>query len=57
MGGPLWGGTFWRVAPCSLYDLKPLLGPVIDAMPSVNRWLTAVRERDAVWRGMAAPKV
>ena len=37
--------------------LKPVLGPLIETMPSVNRWLTAVGERDAVKRGMAVPKV
>ncbi len=37
--------------------LKPSLGPILETMPSVNRWLTAVGERDAVKRGMAVPKV
>lgn len=37
--------------------LKPVLGPVIEAAPSVNRWLTAVGAREAVKRGMAVPKV
>ena len=37
--------------------LGPVLGPDIEAAPSVNRWLTAVGGRDAVKRGMAAPRV
>lgn len=37
--------------------LKPALGEVIEAMPSVNRWLSAVGRREAVKRGMAVPKV
>ena len=37
--------------------LGPVLGPDMEAMPAVNRWLTAVGERQAVKRGMAAPKV
>ena len=37
--------------------LGPVLGPDMDAMPAVNRWLTAVGEREAVKRGMAVPKV
>ena len=37
--------------------LKPVLGPIIEAMPSVNRWLTAVGEREAVKRGIAVPQV
>ena len=37
--------------------LKPVLGPIIEAAPSVNCWLTTVGEREAVKRGMAAPKV
>ena len=37
--------------------LGPVLGETLEAMPSVNRWLTAVGERDAVKRGMAVPKV
>ena len=36
--------------------LKPVLGPVIETLPAVRRWLTAVGERDAVKRGMAVPK-
>jgi len=38
-------------------NLKPVLGPVVEAMPSVNRWMTAVGAREAVKRGMAVPKV
>ena len=37
--------------------LGPVLGETLEAMPSVNRWLTAVGEREAVKRGMAVPKV
>jgi len=37
--------------------LKPVLGPVIATLPAVQRWLTAVGERDAVKRGMAVPKM
>jgi GSH-dependent disulfide-bond oxidoreductase len=37
--------------------LGPVLGSDMEAMPAVNRWLTAVGEREAVKRGMAAPKV
>jgi GST-like protein len=37
--------------------LGPVLGPDVEAMPSVNRWLTTVGEREAVKRGMAVPKV
>ena len=37
--------------------LGPVLGEILEAMPSVNRWLTAVGEREAVKRGMAVPKV
>jgi len=37
--------------------LGPVLGETLEAMPSVNRWLTAVGEREAVKRGMATPKV
>jgi GSH-dependent disulfide-bond oxidoreductase len=37
--------------------LEPVLGEVIEAMPSVNRWLRAIGERDAVKRGMAVPTV
>jgi GSH-dependent disulfide-bond oxidoreductase len=36
--------------------LGPVLAPDIEAMPSVNRWMTAIGERDAVKRGMAVPK-
>ncbi len=36
--------------------LKPVLGPVIETLPAVRRWLRAVGERDAVKRGMAVPK-
>ncbi len=38
-------------------NLKPVLGPSVEAMPSVGRWMTAVGEREAVKRGMAVPKV
>jgi len=37
--------------------LKPALGPILDKMASVNRWLDAVGQREAVKRGMAVPKV
>ena len=37
--------------------LGPVLGQDIEAMPSINRWLTAIGGRDAVKRGMAVPKV
>ena len=37
--------------------LGPVLGPAIDARPSINRWLDAVGGREAVKRGMAVPKV
>jgi glutathione S-transferase len=37
--------------------LGSVLGPTIEAMPAVKRWLKAVGERDAVKRGMAVPKV
>ena len=37
--------------------LGPVLGETLEAMPSVNRWLTAVGEREAVKRGMAVPKL
>ena len=37
--------------------LGSVLGPDMEAMPSVNRWLTTVGEREAVKRGMAVPKV
>ena len=37
--------------------LGPVLGPDLAAMPSVDRWLTAIGGRDAVKRGMAVPKV
>jgi len=36
--------------------LAPALGPVFKRCPSVNRWLAAVGAREAVKRGMAAPK-
>ena len=42
----------WTVAGTTY--LKPVLGETIEAMPAVNRWLTAVGEREAVKRGMAA---
>jgi GSH-dependent disulfide-bond oxidoreductase len=45
----------WTVAGTT--NLKPVLGPIIETMPSVNRWLTAIGEREAVKRGMAVPKV
>jgi GSH-dependent disulfide-bond oxidoreductase len=45
----------WTVAGTTY--LSPVLGPIIEAAPSVNRWLTAVGEREAVKRGMAVPKV
>ncbi len=38
-------------------NLKPMLGPIVEAMPSVNRWMAAVGAREAVKRGMAVPKV
>ncbi len=38
-------------------NLKPVLGPTVEAMPSVGRWMTAVGEREAVKRGMGVPKV
>jgi GSH-dependent disulfide-bond oxidoreductase len=38
-------------------SLGPVLGPDIEAMPSVIRWLTEIGERDAVKRGMAVPKI
>ncbi len=37
--------------------LGPVLGESIEAMPSVNRWMTAIGAREAVKRGMAVPKV
>jgi GSH-dependent disulfide-bond oxidoreductase len=37
--------------------LGSILGPSIEGMPSVNRWLEAVGDREAVKRGMAEPKV
>ena len=37
--------------------LRPALGPILETLPSVNRWLTAVGAREAVKRGMAVPKV
>ncbi len=37
--------------------LKPVLGEIIEALPAVNRWLTAVGARKAVKRGMAVPKM
>ena len=45
----------WMVAATT--NLKPVLGPIVEAMPSVNRWMTAVGAREAVKRGMAVPKV
>ena len=45
----------WTVAGTTY--LKPVLGEIIEAMPAVNRWLTAVGGREAVKRGMAVPKV
>jgi hypothetical protein len=33
------------------------LGPTIDAKPAIHRWFDAVGGREAVKRGMAAPKV
>src|SRR5271166_6398064 len=35
---------------------SPCSGPVIETLPAVRRWLTAVGERDAVKSGMAVPK-
>ncbi|HKN29472.1 MAG TPA: hypothetical protein VJY34_16940 [Roseiarcus sp.] len=37
--------------------LKAVVGPIIEAMPSVGRWPTAVGEREAVKRGISVPKV
>jgi len=37
--------------------LRPALGQILETLPSVNRWLTAVGAREAVKRGMAVPKV
>jgi GST-like protein len=37
--------------------LGSVLGPTIEAMPAVKRWMTGVGEREAVKRGMAVPKV
>jgi GST-like protein len=34
-----------------------VLGPSIEAMPAVKRWMMAVGEREVVKRGMAVPKV
>jgi GSH-dependent disulfide-bond oxidoreductase len=45
----------WTLAGTTF--LGAVLGPTIDAMPAVKRWLTAVGEREAVKRGMAIPKV
>ena len=45
----------WTVAGTTY--LKPALGPIIEAAPSVGRWLTAIGGRAAVKRGMAEPKV
>jgi GST-like protein len=45
----------WTVAGTTY--LKPVLGEIIEAMPAVNRWLTAVGGREAVRRGMAVPKI
>jgi GSH-dependent disulfide-bond oxidoreductase len=45
----------WTLAGTTF--LGAVLGPTIEAMPAVKRWLTAVGERDAVKRGMAVPKV
>ena len=36
---------------------SPVLGEIVDSLPSIGRWLAAVGERDAVKRGMAVPKV
>jgi GST-like protein len=36
--------------------LKPALGPILEKMTSVNRWLATVGEREAVKRGMSIPK-
>jgi GST-like protein len=45
----------WTLAGTTF--LGAVLGPTIEAMPAVKRWLTAVGERDAVKRGMAVPKL
>ncbi len=37
-------------------SVKPVLGPIIEASPSVTRWLAAIGGREAVKRGMAVPK-
>ncbi len=37
--------------------LEPVLGPTLNACPSVSRWLETVGAREAVQRGMAVPKV
>jgi hypothetical protein len=34
-----------------------MLGPNIDAMPALKRWMTAIGEREAVKRRMTIPKV
>jgi GSH-dependent disulfide-bond oxidoreductase len=44
----------WMLAATTF--LGSVLGPTIEAMPAVKRWLTAVVERDAVKRGLAVPK-
>ena len=45
----------WMLAATTF--LGSVLGPTIEAMPAVKRWLKAIGERDAVKRGMAVPKV
>jgi GSH-dependent disulfide-bond oxidoreductase len=45
----------WMISATTF--LRPVLGPSIEAMPAVKRWLAAVGEREAVERGMGVPKV
>ena len=45
----------WMLAATTF--LGSVLGPTIEAMPAVKRWLKAIGEREAVKRGLAVPKV
>ena len=58
-------GENYTIADISAYPwmsaattfLGSVLGPSIEAMPAVKRWMMAVGEREVVKRGMAVPKV
>jgi GST-like protein len=45
----------WMLAGTTF--LGSVLGPAIEAMPAVKRWLKAIGEREAVKRGLAVPRV